>query len=140
MSSDHQILNPNKFVKTIEKGIKYSEKGRLVTFGVIPNKPETGNGYIKSETPLSNKEINGENILTFLEKPSLELAKKLIKDRCYSWNSGIFLFKAREILNEIEKFNPEIIRYAKESLDKKVSDLDFERLDKKSFENRCWLE
>ena len=135
MSSDHQILNPNKFIKTIERGIKYSEKGRLVTFGVIPNKPETGYGYIKSENPLGNDEINGENILTFLEKPSLESARKFIKDRRYSWNSGIFLFKAREILNEIKKFSPEIIRCAKESLDKKISDLDFERLDKKSFEN-----
>ena len=135
MSSDHQILNPDKFVQTVEKGIKYSEKGRLVTFGVIPTKPETGYGYIKSEKPLNNNEINGENIQSFLEKPNLDAAKEFIKDRCYSWNSGIFLFKAKEILNELEKFSPEIIRCANESFNKRVSDLDFERLDKKSFES-----
>ncbi len=135
MSSDHQILNPDKFLKTIEEGLKYSEKGRLVTFGVIPNKPETGYGYIKSKNPLNKHEMIGESVLSFLEKPNLETAKEFIKDKRYSWNSGIFLFKAREILKQIEELNPEIYKFARESFIKKVSDLDFERLDRKSFES-----
>ena len=135
MSSDHQILNPEKFLKTIEEGIKYSEKDRLVTFGVIPNKPETGYGYIKSKNPLNKNKIIGESVLSFLEKPNLETAKKFIKDKRYSWNSGIFLFKAKKILSQIEEYNPEINNFAKESLIKKISDLDFERLDRESFES-----
>lgn len=134
MSSDHQIQNPEKFIKTIEEGIKYSSKGRLVTFGVIPDKPEIGYGYIKSKNPLNKNQIIGENVLSFLEKPNLETAKNFIKDKRYSWNSGIFLFKAKEILSQIEEYNPEINKFATESFMKKVSDLDFERIDKHSFQ------
>ena len=70
-----------------------ANKGRLVTFGITPTSPETGYGYIESYEELS-KENPISKIKKFVEKPNLELAKHFIKDKHYSWNSGIFLFKA----------------------------------------------
>ena len=132
LSSDHHIENEEKFIEILNSGVKYSEKGRLVTFGVVPKSPETGYGYIKSKNTSSN---SGYEIEAFIEKPNKEKAKSFLRDNRFTWNSGIFLFKASEILKEIEKFSPEIITFCKKSLDKKLYDLDFQRLNKKSFFN-----
>mgnify|MGYP001386258637 CR=1 FL=1 len=136
LSSDHEIKNENSFFIVIEKGIEYASKNRLVTFGVIPNSPETGYGYIQSADELDSKNIQGSNIECFIEKPNINKAKELIKDKRFTWNSGMFLFKAKAILGEIEKYHPEIITYCKESLRSKLLDLDFQRLDIKSF-SKC---
>ena len=134
LSADHNIYDTKQFVKRIHDGLIYSEKGRLVTFGVIPDYPETGYGYIEAEKSLNVNDIYGENISKFIEKPNKKLAEKLIKDRRYSWNSGIFLFKAKTIINEIEKFQPQINKYCRESLKNNEKDLDFQRLNKSFFE------
>ena len=134
LASDHEIKNDEFFIKAIKAGINYAEKDRLVTFGILPTSPETGYGYIKANRPLSNKNLRGEEIDQFLEKPDLEEAKNLIKDKRFSWNSGIFMFKAKTLLNEIQKFEPDIYDNCKESISKSVKDLDFQRLDKFSFE------
>ena len=134
LSADHDIKDTKKFVTTIHKGLRYSDKGRLVTFGVIPDCPETGYGYIEAEKSLSIKEIFGENISRFIEKPNQKLAEKLIKDKKYTWNSGIFLFKAKTIINEIEKFEPKINQYCLESLKNSEKDLDFLRINQSFFE------
>ena len=105
LSADHQIKNENKFRNAIEIGKTYSEKDKLVTYGVIRRSPETGFGYIKSEKPLNLQNIKGIKISKFIEKPNLDEAKELIKDRRFTWNSGIFLFKAKTIINEIKFFD-----------------------------------
>ena len=74
------------------------------------------------------------NISKFIEKPNLETAKELIKDKCFTWNSGIFLFKAKTIINEIKHLNPEIYEACRKTFKNSVIDLDFQRLDEKSFE------
>ena len=135
LSADHVIHNEKKFRDLIEIGISYSEKDKLVTFGVIPRSPEIGYGYIKSETPFNPKKIEGLNISEFIEKPNLKKAKELIKDKCFTWNSGIFLFKAKTIINEIKHLNPNIYNSCKKTFDESVMDLDFQRLDEKSFES-----
>ena len=135
MASDHEIQDGEFFIKALKVGISYAIKNRLVTFGILPTSPETGYGYIKSNNPLSNSNLKGEKIEQFLEKPTLDEAKKLIKDKRYSWNSGIFMFKAKTLLNEIQKFEPDIYEHCKESLSKSIKDLDFQRLDKFTFEN-----
>ncbi len=71
---------------------------------MIRRSPETGFGYIKSEKPLNLQNIKGIKISKFIEKPNLDEAKELIKDRRFTWNSGIFLFKAKTIINEIKFF------------------------------------
>ena len=113
--------------------MNFCNKDKLVTFGVIPNTPETGYGYIEAENPLDKENIKGEKIKKFLEKPDLITAKKLIKDNHFAWNSGIFLFNSKVILDEINKYNPTITKFCKESLKQTFIDLDFQRLSKTFF-------
>tara|TARA_Y100000589_G_C27192587_1_gene645415 strand:- start:1331 stop:2752 length:1422 start_codon:yes stop_codon:yes gene_type:complete len=133
LSSDHKINNNLKFVEAIEKAETIADEGFIVNFGIIPTYPETGFGYIKSERPLKNDIFEKNKIINFTEKPNQDLAEKYIIDKNFSWNSGIFVFKASVILKEIEKYHPEIIKFSKEAFEKKINDLDFERLDKDSF-------
>ena len=134
LSSDHFIGNQSQFIKVINSGIQYANKKRLVTFGVVPNSPDTGYGYIKSQLPIDGSDIKGSNIESFIEKPDFETAKQLIKDKRYTWNSGIFIFKANLILKEIENYAPNILKNCKEALKEKLFDLDFQRLKKEAFQ------
>ena len=136
MSSDHEIKNEEKFMSVINAGLEYANDNLLVTFGVIPTSPNIGYGYIKSTKPLNCNEIIGEKIEEFLEKPNLDKAKEFIKDKSFSWNSGIFMFKAKTTIEEIQKYSPEVIKYCKKSLSESNYDLDFQRLDKKYF-SKC---
>ena len=132
LSSDHKITNEKNFKKVIKDGLIEANNGRVVTFGIIPNSPETGYGYIESYEELS-KENPKSKIKKFVEKPNFELAKEFIKDKHYSWNSGIFLFKASVFIKELEKFEPEIIKSCSCALKKGSKDLDFLRVDVESF-------
>ncbi len=133
LSSDHEIKNKQRFMEVIEAGLDFSLKDKLVTFGVIPSKPETGYGYIKAEKAFSLNKIEGQNIEKFEEKPDLNTAKEYVKDMRFTWNSGIFMFRASTIVEEMNNFCPEIIKFCRESLLKSESDLDFQRLHKDSF-------
>ncbi len=134
LAADHEIKNKNEFIKKIEEGILLANEGRLVTFGVVPDKPETGYGYIEAFEELKGK-ITSSRIRKFIEKPELDLAKQLIQDKRYLWNSGIFLFKSSTILNEIRRIHPEIVEICEKSLQNnlKEKELDFQRLDVDNF-------
>jgi mannose-1-phosphate guanylyltransferase len=132
LSSDHIIKNQTSFIKSIEKGLKYAEEGRLVTFGVVPESPETCYGYIESEESITKK-IVGTKITRFIEKPNLEKAKQLISNKRFSWNSGIFLFRAKTILKELEFFNPDIVRNCRKALIDNNVDFDFQRIGKEEY-------
>ena len=136
LSSDHQIVDENKFVEVIERGLKYSREGKLVTFGIIPKSPEVGYGYIKSQKAIDVESLNGSVIESFIEKPDKDTARKFILDKRFSWNSGIFLFKASSILKEIKNFEPEILEICSCALKKDLYDLDFQRIDEKFF-SKC---
>jgi len=134
LAADHLIENIVEFQKVIQSAKIYANQGRLVTFGIVPTCAETGYGYIETkELPSEEDQITGLEINKFIEKPSKEIAEKLIKDSRYTWNSGMFLFKASSILSELEKFSPEIINYCKIAIEKDVEDLDFLRLEEESF-------
>ena len=133
LSSDHEVKNKTKFQEMINLGIRYCNDDKLVTFGIVPNSPITGYGYIKSVKPFNAKNTKGINIEEFIEKPNLEKAKKLIKDKRFTWNSGIFMFRAKVILDEIKKSNPAIYKYCSESIKNSKKDLDFQRLQKDIF-------
>ncbi len=135
LSSDHLIGEKEKFLETLKDSIKIASKGKLVTFGIIPSSPETGYGYIKADQELIDKNIKCFKINKFIEKPNLTKAKKLIKDKNCTWNSGMFIFKTKEIIKEIQNFEPEILKNCKKSLNEGYKDLDFQRLNKDSFEN-----
>ena len=134
LASDHQINDIRKFQITIQEGIKYANQGRIVTFGIVPDYPETGYGYIETKVEYSLSDLKGIPIKKFIEKPNREKAKQLIKDKHYLWNSGMFLFKAGIVLNELNKYKSEMVKACQESLSKGSRDFDFTRIDKQSFE------
>jgi len=134
LSADHEIKNNNRFIEVLNQGIYEAKQDKLITFGVVPTHPETGYGYIKAEKDFKVNEIKSYKINEFVEKPNLETAKKLIVDKRYTWNSGIFIFKAKNIVNEIKIHSPNLIEHCKKSLKNREFDLDFQRLNKSDFQ------
>lgn len=133
LPSDHIVKDLEKFSMVVNKAIKFANKGKLITFGIIPDEAATGYGYIESENPLSEENLTAEKILRFIEKPNKSLAEKLIVNQKFSWNSGIFMFRASSFLEEIKNKSPNIYNACSEAVVKKKKDLDFYRLDKVAF-------
>jgi mannose-1-phosphate guanylyltransferase/mannose-6-phosphate isomerase len=133
MPSDHIIENENEFIKSVLEASKLAQEGYLITFGIVPNSPQTGYGYIKI-----GKEINSnQNIFDvekFVEKPEKKLAEEFIASKEYFWNSGIFMFKSSTYLEALQKVQPEVFSCCKKSYQNAVKDLDFLRIEKESFE------
>ncbi len=103
--SDHLIENCKDFLSTVKKGEELANEGYIVTFGIEPSYPETGYGYIN----VINEPIKGGfKVKEFVEKPNLQTAEKYVAAKTYYWNSGIFMFKASTMIEEIKKFAPEI--------------------------------
>lgn len=133
LPADHIIENVTNFHEMIDLGSNAAKKGTLVTFGIIPQGPETGYGYIKQADSVSDF-TNVFKIDKFVEKPVLKDAKKYVESGKYCWNSGMFMFKASTILEELNKYAPDIVKTCKKAVAKGQEDLDFFRLDKESFE------
>ena len=133
LSSDHVINDSKEFTATIIEGLIHAKKGKIVSFGVVPTYPETGYGYIESLEELTNFK-KSSSIKRFIEKPEEDRAKQFIQSNLFTWNSGIFLFKASTIIEEFNRFAPEIIHICKKSIVSAVSDLDFLRLNNEIFQ------
>ena len=134
LPSDHLIKENKVFIDCIKNAHIYAKQEKLVTFGIIPKSPETGYGYIKSSSSLSKNKFECLQVEEFIEKPEKELAQQLIKDSKFSWNSGMFMFKAKTIINEIKKYQPNILSVCEKSFHKRINDLYFEKINKKEFE------
>lgn len=134
LPADHQIKNSEKFLEALKEAQKHVTERKIILFGIKPHYPSTAYGYIKINKKFTENNSAPHHIENFIEKPEKSLAKKFFKDDLFTWNSGIFLARASTIVGELEKFYPEIIFQCKESLEKKIIDLDFVRLEKKSFE------
>lgn len=132
LASDHRIERPDAFRAAVETGAVAACAGRLVTFGIAPDRPETGYGYIHRNGEL---EAMGGcfGIERFVEKPDLPTAEQYLSAGDYYWNSGTFLFRARAFLDEVERLAPEILQAVRTALEKGKTDLDFHRLDADSF-------
>jgi mannose-1-phosphate guanylyltransferase len=133
LSADHVINDNKKFSKSIKVASKIASLGKMVALGIKPIKPEIGYGYIKVDNYKKNEFYN---IISFTEKPNLEIAKKYLKSQNYYWNSGIFLFKASVYLSELKKYEPEIYSICKKSCVEFSKDLDFIRIENEGF-NSC---
>jgi len=105
LPSDHWISDGNDFIETVKKGIKWAEKGYLVTYGIVPTRPETGYGYIERGEKLENSVMKAKR---FTEKPKIKTANDYLKSKNFLWNSGIFLWQAETILDEIKRHRAEI--------------------------------
>lgn len=132
LPADHLIKQGDVFDTALANAVARAEEGKLVAFGVVPNKPETGYGYINASTPSST----GAEIKRFVEKPSLDLAEQYIASGEYFWNSGMFVFSAKAYLAELRKYEPDMVTYCEAALTDAQGDLDFIRLSTTSFE-RC---
>lgn len=109
VSSDHLMSPVKTFLNAVQQGIKIASNGKHVIFGVVPQKPETGYGYIKM-----NKQ---GDVDVFVEKPTLELAETFFKQGDYLWNAGIFLFQIQAFLEDLSTHAPEFARLAEASFD-----------------------
>lgn len=106
LPSDHYIRNVPKFLANLSSAYETAKKGYIVTLGIVPKRPETGYGYIKI---MPGKKIPGSaahKVERLIEKPDLSSAKKLIKDKRFYWNSGMFIFKPDTFLQEVKKHSP----------------------------------
>ncbi|XQW85871.1 mannose-1-phosphate guanylyltransferase/mannose-6-phosphate isomerase [Thalassotalea piscium] len=129
--ADHVITEKEAFKKTLEIAINEAKDNKLVTFGIVANKPETGFGYIKAD---KSKSALAYKVESFVEKPDISTAKAYIDSGDYFWNSGMFVFKASVYLQVLEQSNAKINKACKAALASAKVDLDFIRVDKASFE------
>lgn len=132
LPADHVIRDVAAFELAVKRASVIAEAGRLVTFGIQPNNPETGYGYIQSGKAISNAEGCFE-VIRFVEKPNLETAESYIKSGDFFWNSGMFLFKPSVYLAELAKYKPQIIQQVELAIQNSYQDLDFCRLEEKAF-------
>jgi len=109
LPSDHVILNVDEFAKTVDKALEIAKKEDvLVTMGVMPTRPETAYGYIEIGKPLCDlKGIPSYRVKRFTEKPNKTIAQILVDKGTFLWNTGMFVWKASVLLEEIEKYLPE---------------------------------
>ena len=137
LPADHLIKNVHIFQEAVLSASKQAEKKKLVTFGIVPDRPETGYGYIKQGKKLTRKgdtsTYDAFSVDHFVEKPNLRTAEKYLKSGKYFWNSGMFLFRADQFLKELELFAPEMLACCKKACASTTQDLDFQRLDRESF-------
>ncbi len=131
LPADHLIRDVGAFHAAINEGLDAVRAGFLVTFGIVPDAPETGYGYIQRGDALPASSTH--RVKRFVEKPHLENAEKFLAAGDYYWNSGMFLFSCRQFLEELEHTRPDILTACEESLAQGQHDLDFCRLDKTAF-------
>lgn len=130
LPADHAIADIAGFRSAMTRAVAEAQRGRLVTFGVKPNKPHTGYGYIECGA------ATGEGVLAlsrFKEKPDAQTAAQYLASGSYLWNSGIFVFRADRYLAELERLQPLIVSSCRAALDSARRDLDFLRLDEANF-------
>jgi mannose-1-phosphate guanylyltransferase/mannose-6-phosphate isomerase len=132
LPSDHVFADIPAFQQAIADGIPHARDGRFVTFGIVPERPETGYGYIRRGAPLAG----GYALDRFVEKPDAATAQSYLDTGEYYWNSGIFLFRADRYLDALGQLAPDIAGPACAAVDSATSDLDFIRLEADAFA-RC---
>lgn len=129
LAADHLIKDQEAFHSAIVKAGALANEGKLVTFGIVPDKPHTGYGYIKA-----GKVLNvGFEVADFVEKPQPQTAKQYVESGDFFWNSGMFMFKASRYIEELGKYNPEMLEVCRRAIETEAPDLDFIRVDSEIF-------
>lgn len=129
LPADHAISDLDALKSAIQRGIPEAEAGRIVTFGIVPDKPETGYGYIQ----VHERGAHPQAVAAFVEKPDAETAQQYLDDGRYYWNSGMFLFQANTMLDELKAYAPEVLSAVELALANISNDLDFKRLNPFAF-------
>ena len=131
LAADHVIENTDEFQRVVKNSAELAEAGKLVTFGIVPSHAETGYGYIRQGKAVAG--TSGFDVAESVEKPDLDTANSYLVSGDYLWNSGMFMFKASRYVEELTKYNPEIIAVCKKALAHTSTDLDFVRVDETEF-------
>jgi len=125
MPADHVIADQKAFAKAIHSAYELANAGRLVTFGIVPTSAHTGYGYIRQGA--------NNSVEDFVEKPDLATAERYVKSGEYLWNSGLFMMRTDVWLEELAKYNPEIIEAVSRAISGGKGDMDFFRTDVAAF-------
>ncbi len=132
LSSDHAISDLKAFGEAVTRAAALANAGYLVTFGIRPTHPETGFGYIERGEPIAGAS-GAYHIERFVEKPPVERAQALIDTGHAYWNSGMFAFRSSRLIEEMQKFRPDILAAARRSIAESSRDLGFLRLGREAF-------
>ncbi|WP_439817728.1 mannose-1-phosphate guanylyltransferase/mannose-6-phosphate isomerase [Zavarzinia sp. CC-PAN008] len=125
LASDHQIARPDAFLEAIGVAERVARQSRIVVFGITPTAPETGYGYIEQGAAI---EGGAFAVAAFREKPDLATAEAYVAGGRHTWNSGMFLAPAALLLDELRRFEPEVVRACEDAVAAGARDLDFLRL------------
>ncbi len=128
LPSDHVVRDADAFRAAVREASDAASAGALVTFGIVPNAPETGFGYIQSAPGTGLQKV-----VRFVEKPSAQTAQSYLDEGGYYWNSGMFLFRASRYLEELGRFRPDMLAAVKLAFEGAQRDGDFIRLDREAF-------
>ncbi len=130
LPADHLIREETMFREALDRAIARAAEGHLVVFGVRPDKPETGYGYIRA----AGDTESGAAVVEFVEKPDAATAEKYLASGEYFWNSGMFVFKAATLVQELTRFEPAMMDYCRQAFEEAAVDLDFIRLGQAAME------
>ena len=151
LPADHVIKDIASFQAAVASGERFAQEGRLITFGIVPNRSETGYGYIKKGYALTPKgkavDKNKKglpvtdrsspaticNVDRFVEKPDFATAKKYVASGDYLWNSGMFMFRTSAFLKELKRLAPDMLGACRKAYKGLIQDFDFLRLDTQAF-------
>lgn len=127
MAADAYIQDVPKLVKLVEEAAAFAQNGKIVTFGIQPTRLETGYGYIEKGSVI-DKIKNIYAVKAFTEKPDIRQAQLMVESGGYLWNSGMFMFSAQTMLQEMKHYTPTLLSLVKKAVDNRQSDLYFERI------------
>ncbi|NBF09262.1 mannose-1-phosphate guanylyltransferase/mannose-6-phosphate isomerase [Pseudomonas sp. Fl4BN1] len=130
LAADHLIRDIVAFQQSIQQALPLALAGKLVTFGIVPTQAETGYGYIEKGDAL---DASGFGVARFVEKPDIDAAQAYVASGNYLWNSGMFMFRARRYLDELEKFRPDILVACRSALAAGEQDMHFTRVGREAF-------
>jgi mannose-1-phosphate guanylyltransferase/mannose-6-phosphate isomerase len=132
LPADHLIQDIPGFHRAIRSALALAQQDKLVTFGITPDEPATGFGYIERGHSLGTGEQSFA-VARFVEKPDVDTARQFLASGHFFWNSGMFVFKAEVYLNELQRHRPDIYQAAHQAWQHSTHDLDFCRLGEKDF-------
>ena len=130
LPADHLIANQAAFEPAVQRAVAMAQQGYLVTFGMVARKPETGFGYIRQGAVVGE---GAYRVQSFAEKPARELAEQYVASGEYYWNSGMFVFRASDVLAELRRHRPQLLAACENAVNSAKPDLDFVRLDEALF-------
>lgn len=130
LAADHLIKDVDAFHRAVETALPFAQAGKLVTFGIVPTHAETGYGYVHKGAAAGD---GGFSVQKFVEKPDSETAERYLASGEHFWNSGMFMFRASRYLEELQRWQPEILDACRRAAAQSEQDMHFVRIGKEAF-------